>query len=198
MLNAKALTELLSNNSDERLCKRWSIMTPNGTLLAYSQPTDIRELRKQAAIAALSWQEHQEPSRRDSTDPEGESGEITMPGLLRTLTMESESANVIIRKIQPQLLLVLEGGIPPRRRRFEAHVTPENLSDPPYPSQNGSTSETVPGSSASSVAESSRGGASTGVLLLQRRKLDALASAIAQDLEKTGFKMPGDGSTKLF
>ena len=149
-------------------------------------------------MAALSWQEQQEPQGADSTGMDGEVPKISLPSLLRTLTIESESANMIIRKIQPQLLLVLEGGVPPRRRTFEPRVTPEGPGDAPYPSQDNNLTESAIGSSASSVAESTKSNASHGVLSLQRRKLDALASAIAQSFEQTGFKMPEEGSTKIF
>ena len=198
MLNAKALSELLSRNSDDRLCKRWFLMTPNGTLLAYSKPTNIRDLRRQAAMAALSWQEHQEQSPTESSGTDGEIAKISMPSLLRTLTIESESANTIVRKLQPQLLLVLEGGVPPRRRTFEPRVTPEGPGDAPYPSQDKQSGGSALESSASSIAESTKSSASHGVLGLQRRKLDALASAIAQNFEQTGFKMPEEGSAKIF
>ena len=80
----------------------------NGTLLAYTQPTNIRELRRQAAMATLSWQENQGPPPSDSAtaNTAGESSKPAMPNLLRTLTIESENANIIIRKIQPHLLVL--------------------------------------------------------------------------------------------
>ena len=173
-------------------------MTPNGTIIAYSQPTNIRDLRRQAAMAALSWQEHEGSPPRDSGEIDGEPSKIKMTGLLRTLTMESESSNLIIRKVQPQLLLVLEGGVPPRRRTFEPRVTPEGPGDAPYPAQDEGNIDSVVGSSASSIAESAKSSAGLGALGLQRRKLDALAAAIAQSLEQTGFKMPDEGNTKYF
>lgn len=199
MLNSKALTELLSKNSDSRLCKRWYIMTPNGTLLAYSKPTDIRDLRRQAAVAALSWQEHLESSASPtSLEERPQSPNLTMTGLLRTLTIETDQSNVIMRKIQPNLLLVLEGGIPPRKRAFEQKVTPEGPGDSPYPSLQDRATESVPGSSASSVTGSTKTNTSRKTLALQRGRLDALASAIAANFEKTGFKMPDDETTKFF
>ena len=173
-------------------------MTPNGTLLAYSKPTNIRDLRRQAAMAALSWQEHQGSLHTDSLAPDGEAGKPPMPSLLRTLTIESEAANLIIRNIQPQLLLVLEGGVPPRRRTFEPRVTPEGSENNPYQSQDGKLTGSAVASSASSVAESTNSSASQGVLALQRKKMEALASVVAANFEETGFKMPDEGSTKIF
>ena len=202
MLNYKALAELLSRNSDQRLCKRWFIMTPNGTLLAYTKPTDIRDLRRQAAVAALAWQEHS-TSGDPPSSPEDDglhSSSIAITGLLRTLTIENEKSNLIVRKIQPSLLLVLEGGVPPRKRAFEQKITPEGPGDAPYPSLQDRALESAPGSSASSVAESTKTKASSSrkTLALHRGRLDSLASAIASDLEKTGFRMPDDETTKLF
>ena len=200
MLNARALSELLTKNSDERLCKRWFIMTPNGTLIAYTQPADIRDLRRQAAIVTITWQEHQrgsKPADQPETNEEGP-GKIAMPGLIRTLTMETDSANLIIRKLQPQLLLVLEGGVPPRKRAFEAQVTPEGPGDIPYPKQEDQNQDSARNSAASSLADSSKSAASCTVLGMQRRKLDALASAIAKEFERTGFKMPEEGENKFF
>lgn len=198
MLNTKALTDVFTKNSDQKLCKRWFLITPNGTLLAYTRPTNIRELRKLAATAALSWQDHQEPAKDDSVANDTGTTKIAMPSLLRTLTIESETSNTIIRKIQPQLLLVLEGGVPPRRRTFEPRVTPEGPGDAPYPSQNGKDKEGMISSSVSSIAESTQSTASHSVLLMQRKKFDALASAIAQNFEQTGFKMPEEGNTRTF
>ena len=198
MLNARALTDVFTKNTDQKLCKRWFLMTTNGTLLAYSKPTNIRDLRRQAAKAGLSWQEHQEAAPGDVMTTEGEPTKVTMPSLLRTLTIESDTSNVIVRKIQPQLLLVLEGGVPPRRRTFEPRVTPEGPGDAPYPSLDGKHGDNTLSSSVSSVAESTQSTAAQNVLQLQRKKLDALASAIAKSFEESGFKMPDDGSTKIF
>lgn len=191
MLNAKALSELLSRNSDERLCKRWYLMTPNGTLLANTQPTDARDLRQQVAMIALSWQEQQES---------GSAG--TIEGLrqpqrnVHTLIVESETNNTLIRKIQPQLLLVLEGGVPLRRRSFEPRVSAEGADGEPL--HVSSTAEASLGTSVSSKAESSVSTTTSGVLGLQRKKLDAMAAAIVAEFEQTGFRVPDEGSNCLF
>lgn len=199
MLNSKAFTELLSRNSDGRLCKRWFIITPNGTLLAYTKTADIRDLRRQAAIAAMSWQENSQDLTASPAEDEPRSPSVVVTGMLRTLTIENEHANLIIRKIQPRLLLVLEGGVPPRKKTFEQRTTAEGPGDAPYPSLGDSTAGSMPGSSASSIAESTtKPSVSRKTLTLQRRKLDALAAAIASDFEKTGFKMPAEDGATLF
>ena len=193
MLNVKALTELLSRNSDQRLCKRWYLMTPNGTLLAYTQPTDMRELRRQVAMAALSWQDHQEPA---AEEPSSGLPPVTKVQL-HTLIIESEASNLLVRRIQPGLLLVLEGGVPPRKRTFETRISAEGSDGEPIHSQ--ATMESALGSSTSSIAESSVSQTPTGgVVGLHRKKLDAMATAIASDFEQTGFEMPDQSVNKFF
>lgn len=193
MLNVKALTELLSHNRDNRLCKRWYLMTPNGTLLAYSQPTDVNDLRKQAAIAVTTWQEHE---RRDPNGHFGvgfremrEDGEERKP--LHFLVIESDSSNVLLRRVQEQLLLVLEGGVPPRRPGFCSTVTTESMDGEQqrWPAENSSDASSIRSSASSTLAN---------ILKLQRSKLDALAEAIIADFEQAGFHMPDDSSTTIF
>jgi hypothetical protein len=198
MLNSKALSDLLSKNSDDRLCKRWFLMTPNGTLVAYTHPTNIRDLRRQAAKAAILWQDNQTSQQPTSAFNDGDTSKSPIPSLLRTLTIESETGNTIIRKVQPQILLVLEGGTPPRRRNFEPRTTPEGPGDPPYPVHKVQQADHQMASSVSSAADSAKSNISRGVLGLQRRKLDALAAAIAHSFQQTGFKMPDEGNTKAF
>lgn len=202
MLNAKALSEILSQNTDDRLCKRWFIFTPRGTLLAYSKTSNIRDLRRQAAKSALLWQEQLETQHHEGFSAVGQQGKAApSQPRLTTLTVEAESGNTIIRQIQPELLLVLEGGVPPRKRTFEPRVTAEGPGDLPYPGAAGAPSQSSqPGSfvSSSGAAESVKGNAPHGVLLLQRKKVDALAAAIADGFEKTGFKMPEEGNAKVF
>jgi len=195
MLNAKAISDLLSKNSDDRLYKCWYLMTPNGTLLASTQPIDYKHLRKQVAMAALSWQEHR---RTKAAEPDGNaSSEMTMHHQLYTLILESDFSNVLIRQVQPELLLVLEGGVPPRKQTFEPRVTAEGPGGEPLHDRRTANSEL--GISMSSKAESRlSANPAGGVLGLHRKKLDAMAAAIASDFEQTGFNMPGETVNKLF
>jgi hypothetical protein len=188
MLNVQALTELLSSNRDERLCKLWYIMTVNGTLLAHSQPVRINDLRRQAALAALSWQRYDgsQPAHDHSED---DFDHYARPGVdqspLRTLVVESDASNVIIRKIQPSLLLVLEGGVPPGRARLVTRFTIE--------SEDG-TAKSVDSNGQELELSSTSGGA----MQRQRSKLDALAAVIIEDFEHSGFRMPDDPSLTFF
>lgn len=192
MLNSRAISELLSRNSD-KLCKRWYLMTPNGTLLAYSQPVDINDLRKQAAIAAICWQEHQhqDAARDYEAEVPGEQREDGERSSVHVLTIESENSNIIMRQIQAQLLLVLEGGVPPRRAGFIKSITAECADGTRLlPNQkNGSSYAT-----STAVRDESVGKGAANVLKLQRKKLDALADVVLGDFETTEFRMP-QGST---
>lgn len=189
MLNSKAINELLSRNRDGKLCKRWYLMTPNGTLLAYSQPVDINDLRKQAAIAAICWQEHRSQDARgnDGADYSGEIREDGEQNPLHTLIIESEVSNIIMRQLQKQLLLVLEGGVPPRRAAFVKMITAEGANGARLQS-NQTAEKSSATSNAASDANVSKGGSNA--LKLQRKKLDALADIILGDFEATGFRMP--------
>lgn len=164
-------------------------MTPNGTLLAYSQPTDINDIRKQAAIAAITWQEH-EQQHPDSNGEIQEDTEEQSP--LHVLVVESQTSNIIMRKIQNHLLLVLEGGVPPRRSDFAKNIIAERAdgSQQRRPVDDEAVSIRSDHTGSSKVAAS--------VLKLHRTKLDQLAEAIVADFEQTGFKMPEETSTTVF
>ncbi|PIB02666.1 hypothetical protein CB0940_01106 [Cercospora beticola] len=189
MLNSKAINELLSRNRDGKLCKRWYLMTPNGTLLAYSQPVDINDLRKQAAIAAICWQEHRSQDARgdNGADYPGEIREDGEQNPLHTLIIESEVSNIIMRQIQKQLLLVLEGGVPPRRAVFVKTITAEGANGARLQS-NQTAGDSSATSNVASDTNVSKGGSNA--LKLQRKKLDGLADVILRDFEATGFRMP--------
>ena len=195
MLNAKALSDLLSKNSDERLCKRWWLMTPNGTLIAHTQLTDMKDLRRKVATAALTWQDRQQGAEGESNGHGDPTVRSQRP--LHTLIMETEASNLLVRRVQPDLLLALEGGVPPRKRTFEPRITAEG---PEGESLNdGHQSDPAMGTSVSSKAGSSISSTAGGsVLGLHRRKLDAMAAAITLDFEQTGFKMPDESVNKYF
>lgn len=197
MLSTKAISDLLSHNRDERLCKRWYLITPNGTLLAYSQPTNINDLRKQAAIAAICWQQHErgDPTGRFDGDYDEEIAEDEEQSPLQVLIIESEDANVIMRRIQDQLLLVLEGGVPPRRFGFDRRITAEGADGSQRRPHQGDGHTDV-----ANVVKAEHEGSSvaSNVLRLQRTKMDALARIVSADFEQTGFRMPDVGGSTVF
>jgi hypothetical protein len=199
MLNVKGLTELLTQNRDDKLCKRWWLMTPNGTLLAYSQPANTRDLRNQAAMVALSWQEHEIAKVHEEHDEDDEDHDpAEFMDRVRALTIEGETGNVIATRLQPHMLLVLEGGVPPRRKDFEPKTTVESIDDDQYPPDDPTLANVPRNASISSRASSTMGNAAMSVLRLQRKKLEALANVIIDEFERTGFEMPEEGALKFF
>ncbi|KAK0650689.1 hypothetical protein DIS24_g6563 [Lasiodiplodia hormozganensis] len=220
MLNVKRLSDLLAKNVDARLYPRMFVMSPNGTLLAYSTPANIKELRDQAALISMAWKEHELNihSGADDADHEGSSAP---PQPLETLTIEFDNNNLIVRAIQQKLLLVLVGGVPPgRKQTFK--ITPETQGGPRYPTEiaglsggrhdgviEPSQSSEASGQGAdlvgspeapstASIADSTMSqrekDMKLGALHIQRKKLDAMTRFIRQDFERKGFVMPDDVS----
>lgn len=199
-------------------------MSPNGTLLAYSMPVDIKELRDQAALISIAWKEQCQdrqkpplPDRKDSARNEhaANTSQPLKPAL-KTLTIQARDCNILVRLLQPELLLILVGSIPPNKNQ-SFKLTAEGYGEPRYPSVDasqsrpGSSSNLLQGDAAADSQMTPAGGAiksktpslsSTmsqrdkdvrlGVLHVQRKRLDALANYALQDFEGTGFVMPAD------
>ncbi|KAH8722936.1 hypothetical protein GQ44DRAFT_621673 [Phaeosphaeriaceae sp. PMI808] len=221
MINIAKVSEWLTRNANEKLYPRLFLMSPNGTLLAYSTPVDIKELRDQAALISIAWKEHcqgrQKPSvasnRKDSNRSDNAAAATASQSLksaLKTLTIQSQYCNIIVRLLQPELLLVLVGNIPPKRSQA-FQINAEGHGDLRYPLVD--TSLSRPGSSTSLlhgnsgiVHATSKGKTPSllsnmsqrekdirlGVLHVQRKRLDALADYAMRDFESTGFVMPAD------
>jgi hypothetical protein len=205
-----------------------SLMSPNGTLLAYSTPVDIKELRDQAALISIAWKEHchgrQKPPapghRKDSARNDNSATATASQALqpaLRTLTIQSQNCNILVRLLQPELLLILVGNIPPKKSQT-FRINAEGYGDPRYPpidvslSRPGSSSNFMQGDAAGDQFRlagpdgSGKGKAPSimsnmsqrekdirnGVLHVQRKRLDALADYALRDFESTGFIMPAD------
>lgn len=189
-------------------------MSPNGTLMAYStyaDPIDIKEVRDQAALVSLVWKE-QASSLSGKLKDGTEEANSPPPRQLETLTIEAEHNNIIVRAVQPTLLLVLVGCIPPKKRGREFKITPEAEGDPRYPPTELPEPKAGSGSSSTELLAPSEGSlsgrlktaslASTmsqrerdiklGVLHIQRKKLDALTKYIRAEFESTGFVMPDE------
>jgi hypothetical protein len=224
MLNVLKLSELLNKNVDPQIYPRFFVMSPNGTLLAYSTPVDIKDLRDQAALISMAWKEHetalQAKAGKDSTQSEaGQSEDSSASSMLETLTIEFEHNNVIVRAIQPKLLLVLVGGVPPsRNRRFK--ITAEAHGDPRYPHANLEEIEELPTAPSEGETSPKNGSPPTdedsnflkkrassvalshmsqrekdlklGALHIQRKKIDAVTEFIRRDFDTKGFVMPDD------
>ncbi|TKX21064.1 hypothetical protein C1H76_6604 [Elsinoe australis] len=216
MISVKALSKLLTNNVDGKLILRWFITTPNGSLLAYSTPVDMRELRDQVALISMTWKE-QLDLREDDIDEDDHDGADHFEPAIHTMTMEFENRNLLVRHIQSNMLLVLEGGVPPRRSR-PLQITTEGPDDSRYPfeiesdgahpSVNGATTAKDkheerphgPGSptgfSEASTTTSVR--RRNHVLDIHRRKLDAMSGVLKAELRKSHFEMPADPEGRFF
>lgn len=184
-------------------------MSPNGNLLAYSTPVNIKELRDQAALISTAWKEQCVGRQVQSTpDPKKDStredAEAARPGglkpALETLTIEAENCNILVRSLQPELLFVLIGELPPNKvQRFR--ITAEGLGEDRYPVLGSSDMQTSAPQSAtgklrapsiSSSMSQREKDVRLGVLHVQRKRLDALTDYIQKDFADSGFVMPAD------
>ncbi|KAF2825306.1 hypothetical protein CC86DRAFT_295355 [Ophiobolus disseminans] len=224
MINIAKVSDWLTRNANEQLYPRLFLMSPNGTLLAYSTPVDIKELRDQAALISIAWREQsqgrQKPPvpeyRKDSAriDSSPSPTQSSKPAL-KTLTIQSRDCNILVRLLQPELLLILVGNIPPKKSQT-FKINAEGYGDPRYPavdtslSRPGSSSNFLQGDAAADAktgsTQTSKGKAPSirsnmsqrdtdirlGVLHVQRKRLDALADYALRDFESTGFIMPAD------
>ncbi|PVH98891.1 hypothetical protein DM02DRAFT_615472 [Periconia macrospinosa] len=219
MLNALKLSELLAKNADPRLYPRIFVMSPNGTLMAYSTPVDIKELRDQAALISMAWREHSSTYSSSSANVQSPSqnpnSEADAQPRLETLTIETQHNNIIVRALQPSLLLILVGAVPPFRRTV-FNITPEYEGDVRYPPTEDGTSTPQQTSNPSaattdgapeeferfkkrtpsilSTMSTREKDVKRGALHIQRKKLDALTSFIRKDFDAKGFVMPDDSS----
>ncbi|CAN9151553.1 unnamed protein product [Alternaria alternata] len=215
MINIAKVSDWLTNNTNKYVWPQLFLMSPNGTLLAYSKPVQTKELRDQAALISMTWKDHcqgrQKPSVRNGTTQDH-----SLKPSLKTLTIETPDCNIIVRLLQPELLLVLIGRIAPSRKQA-FKISAEGQGDPRYPesdvpdSRPGSSSQLLPGDAAtgnygaedrltaknkapsllsnmSQRDKDIRGGA----LHVQRKQLDALAEYALKDFAATGFVMPAD------
>ena len=200
-------------------------MSPNGTLLAYSTPVDIKELRDQAALISIAWKEQcqgrQKPPipdhRKDSARNDNSATVAqSLKSALKTLTIQSRDCNILVRLLQPELLLVLVGNIPPKKSqtfkiKAEGYGDLRYPSTDAFPSRPGSSSNLLQGDAAADSEPMSADGPTKGktpsllssmsqrdmdirmgVLHVQRKRLDALADYALRDFESTGFVMPAD------
>lgn len=115
-----------------------SLMTPDGDLLAYSSPGHIHDIRDQAAVISKLWNEEdanliakftRQHKSSANNEPEPSHGE------LYAITFEDEMYTVIVRAIQPRLLLVYAGGVPPpgKKKTKQTKKTVETVGDLKYP-----------------------------------------------------------------
>ncbi|GAB7355357.1 hypothetical protein MBLNU459_g5883t1 [Dothideomycetes sp. NU459] len=213
MLNVRALNTLLTENVDHKLFQRWFIMTPNGSLMAYTTPANMKELRDQVALVSISWKENLEKKDSENFEPQHSQGgpneppkRVVRPDALETLTIEFDNRNLIVKHLQPKLLLVLEGGVPPGRKRT-LRVTAEAPGDPRYPPDEptdpsvGTAHAPMLSSSVGSKASTTASAASfrrLSVLQIQRKKTEMMTRTIKEEFKRSEFLMPDDPTNKFF
>lgn len=205
-------------------------MSPNATLLAYSGKHDIQQLRDRAALLSQVWKEHKDkikhPDRSVApADAYSSSASTTVStvaeGALETLTIENPTSNIIIRAVQPRLLLVLIGGPPPQRTSDFFKITAEAKGDPRYPEdipeKEGSAEElnaheptrgrsppaetnghehdqaVEDASDAPVEAKELSDDEQMQMLNLQRKKIDAATDFLRGDFTSRNFVMPDEG-----
>jgi len=192
-------------------------MDPDGQLFAYSRPANMKQLRDQATLVSMAWKQQEEAVNKrvngEARTQSGPSNNTICEISLETLTIESDTANVLVRALQPKLLLVMVGGTPPGRK-ISLTMTPETPGDSRYPSpipsrpvslaepgcsssqdspRNLNSQSKAPSSSASDGTASQKDiDIMLGALHIQRKRLDKLTDLIREDFRKTGFLMPAN------
>jgi hypothetical protein len=115
-----------------------SLITANSELLSYSVPLNIKKFRSEAALLVKSWKEYDQElmqeHERDTPSYENETSDIA-EGEIKALTIEMKSGNIIVRAVQPCLLLVLVGcnDIPHELGDPKNQFHAEAKGDPRYP-----------------------------------------------------------------
>jgi hypothetical protein len=204
-----------------------SVMSPNATLLAYSGSPNIQQLRDQAALLSQVWKEYKDKIREqqsvsmnsasDQLSSSSSTASTIVEGALETLTIENAKSNIIIRAVQPRLLLVLIGGSPPHRASDYFKVTAEARGDPRYPPETaiadaGSTDSPYDSAQRSPPTELLTQTPEEAVietpmpdkyhditatekmemLSIQRQKIDAATDYMRSDFTNKGFIMPDE------
>ncbi|GAB7355356.1 hypothetical protein MBLNU459_g5883t2 [Dothideomycetes sp. NU459] len=196
MLNVRALNTLLTENVDHKLFQRWFIMTPNGSLMAYTTPANMKELRDQVALVSISWKENLEKKDSENFEPQHSQGgpneppkRVVRPDALETLTIEFDNR-----------------GVPPGRKRT-LRVTAEAPGDPRYPPDEptdpsvGTAHAPMLSSSVGSKASTTASAASfrrLSVLQIQRKKTEMMTRTIKEEFKRSEFLMPDDPTNKFF
>jgi len=152
----------------------------------------MRTLRKNCSVAVTAWQEHQTQQHDDASLVDGSHEDDGPP---ETLALACEDCNLIIRQLPCGLLLMLEGGIPPRKPAQPPRTTSHQADEDGSVLHDGQGDSTL-SSSVPSTTDSSASNHS--VLVLQRQKFHNFAAAVNEDIESSGFWLPDDSSTKLF
>ncbi|KAI9716753.1 MAG: hypothetical protein M1828_007560 [Chrysothrix sp. TS-e1954] len=181
MINTKNLSELLTRNVHSEMYPRLFAMTPNGTVVAYSKPANIKQVRDQAAVVMMTLKD-QLASNTDETDQPD-----LLSGNFQALTIELDSHSIIARPLRTNLLLILVGHTSADLQR-PFQVVLEHTGDPEHPARlNGHVQDDE--DAGFPDGEQSEAKVKT-ALQAQRMKADALVDHINHELD--GLNMPED------
>jgi hypothetical protein len=114
----------------------FSLLTTKSDLLAYPRPNDIKQYRNEAALIIKSWKDadREFAEQHNRNIPSHKTGNIHInDNELFALTIQTDSGNVLIRAVQPCLLLVLVGCKPKSTRSKPEQFTSEAKGDARYP-----------------------------------------------------------------
>ena len=159
-------------------------MSPNGSLVAYSTPANIKQVRDQAAFVSMILKDHVDAAEQDSTQDHGRGSFAA----IRALTVEVDTYTIIARPAQANLLLVLAGRTTPNLHR-QFHITVEKDGDASIPQSSideGHTANDVGAKLDMPLDEY------TTALQMQRKKVDLLVEYIRDELKN--ISMPDDAT----
>ena len=151
-------------------------------------------------MVSAVWKEHEQGRRNDSASINVSNADSRA---LATVTVQTENVNIVIRSLQPKMLFVLVGGVPPGTRQPFKEVA-EFTGDPRFPSEEAgsdamnepSANGPQPSSQISPTPQDehvpSQEDMRLGALHLQRKKADSMAETIIEHFGLRDFEMPDD------
>jgi len=137
MLNTEALSQFLTQNTHPQLYARimyagysllavgytdilHSVLTTKGRVIAYSTPADGSQVRDQATLVSMLWDEHVD--NNDMRNPRQPRAPESKSNTLQSLVIEYGPYNIIAQRIDADFLLVLIGSPIPGREHRELLV----------------------------------------------------------------------------
>ena len=106
-----------------------SAMSRDGTLIAYSTPTNIRQVKDQAALATMALQDSFKGPEKVSGPGRGETAASSVLDTGKELVIEADECNLIAHQIDDDLYVVLLGKCAPRdEERLQASFEDSNSS----------------------------------------------------------------------
>ena len=89
----------------------FSAISRQGMLIAYSTPANIKQLRDQAALASMTLQGLEHRSRPRDSKFDGVTDVLTDDQGIALFTIAGSRHNMVVQRLQPDLYIVLIGGV---------------------------------------------------------------------------------------